>query len=694
LLRAAGIGLMLVAPCRSLSGLVNIMHHSRLAGTLRAARSSSSNSAGRPAGKNTLSPSANKERKTRARAAAEKSANLKLNSEAAFFWDCVERKVQGRSGFGLNLAGPSAEELFGGREEAAASETADTDNLGLLTIPELKDALRAKGLAVSGKKVELVERLIEAGSLQPTVTSDESIDGQGGGQSARAISTAAMVTRGGSVGNEVVAIDAFGAEFGKVLPPFLFENLVGKKRMGYQKPSPVQQHTVPLALAGHDVLASAQTGSGKTVAFLLPLIASVFAKRRLAAEEKARAPTGGAGNERGAAGAGQRRGSSPKKKLLPPAQPAALILAPTRELALQIELELEKLTFGQLTLPPVTSSQGLGAAAANTRWSCCVYGGAKSRPQLANLAAGCEVVVATPGRLVDFLSRDPPLLSLAEVQFLVLDEADRMLDMGFAPELRQIVERSDLPPREQRQTLLFSATFPPALQAVATKSYLRPSFASVAVGKVGASNAAVEQRLVECSGEGSKRDKLAALLPLLRLGGSGDKTLQEAGPSSSSKPIGRTIVFCNKKHHASWLALELKKKHGVECAEVHGGRSQGQREAALTRFRTGECSVLVATDVVARGIDVTGVTHVVQFDLPVSAKEFESYTHRIGRTGRAGKSGVATAIFVPGNEPKLGNGDLVPLLAASFKETGAELPSWFPQLAPDPSRRGRGKFSK
>jgi len=605
--------LMLFAPCRSLSGLLGSVQRptSRLAVSMRAAerRFRSSNSAGNSA-KQALSPSENKERKARARTANDKKANSKLNAEAAFFWDCVGRKARGK-GVDFPYRSPSAGELFGDRE-GVASSSGGGNSPGGEVLPE--------------------------------------------------------VTRGGSAGTEVAAIDAFGPEFGALLPDFLFANLVGASRMRYAKPSPIQQHTVPLALAGHDVLASAQTGSGKTVAFLLPLITSLEKKRRKAeAEREARAPSHRDGKGGGGGGDGQGAAVTAGRNQLPPAQPAALILAPTRELALQIESEIEKLTFG--APPPATQTAG------NTRWVGSVYGGAAARPQLAALAAGCEVVVATPGRLADFLSREPPLLSLAKVEFLVLDEADRMLDMGFAPQLRQIVEQADLPRREKRQTLLFSATFPSALQAVAEGSYLRSEHAKVAVGKVGASNARVEQRLVECPGEGLKRDKLQVLLPLLGIGG--DDTSSKGKGEAAPAP-GRTIVFCNKKHHASWLALELAKRHGLECAQVHGDRSQGQREAALTRFRQGGVQVLVATDAVARGIDVPDVAHVIQFDLPISAREFESYTHRIGRTGRAGRSGVATSIFVQGDAPKLGNAELVPLLAAQFKEAGTELPGWFP----------------
>lgn len=197
---------------------------------------------------------------------------------------------------------------------------------------------------------------------------------------------------------------------------------------------------------------------------------------------------------------------------------------------------------------------------------------------------------------------------------------------GFEPQLRKIVDGSDLPKRNVRQTLLFSATFPPELQAVAKKSYLRPKYASVAVGRVGASNAKVEQRVVECIGDGTKHDKLKTMIPLLLGEGNAEEERDvctgdgEADSSMSTASMEKTIIFCNKKFVAAWVAKELEKHHGVRCAQIHGNRSQPQREAALLQFRNDEVRVLVATDAVARGIDVADVTHVIQFDLPISPK--------------------------------------------------------------------------
>jgi len=517
-------------------------------------------------------------RKLKRTAACNSAVERKLSLDADFFWKCVKLRNRGkdiRGASGRPYDPPSATSLFGAQYNAAS----------------------------------------------PAAT---------------AIQGAEVIRSGG--GESVPPVEKFSA-LRSLLPGFAYDNLVGEDRMRYSTPSPIQRHCVPLGLSGADCLACAQTGSGKTVAFLLPLIASIAARRD--AEE--------------VRSTGKTVGTARPDGKLRPAVPVALILAPTRELALQIEVEIEKLTFEA----PVHGS--------GSRWCVAVYGGTKPRPQLEALASGVEIVVATPGRLVDFMSRG--LVSLAHCDFLVVDEADRMLDMGFGPQLRKIVEESDMPKKEDRQTLLFSATFPKNLQEIARRSYLREGHAKITIGRIGASNAAVTQRLVRCAGSGTKRDKLETLLPLLEIGQS-----------------ERTIVFVNKKHHATWLARELDKRK-MRCVQIHGDRTQPQREKALNDFRDGVADILVATDAVSRGIDINDVSHVVQFDLPVSTNEFESYTHRIGRTGRAGKTGVATAIYVSGNEPKLGNGGLWWHLKKTFEEVDTSLPGWFGNERPGSTRR-------
>ncbi|KAH8057284.1 helicase [Aureococcus anophagefferens] len=307
------------------------------------------------------------------------------------------------------------------------------------------------------------------------------------------------------------------------------------------------------------------------------------------------------------------------------------------------------------------------APKSSKNWCVCCYGGANARGQLARLARGVEILVATPGRLVDFLERSSdrgPLVSLESVRFAVLDEADRMLDMGFEPQLRKIVAK--LPAARERQTLMFSATFSPAVQQVA-RAYLDGSrVAEVTVGRVGSSVASIEQRLV-FSPASDKRSKLELLLPVLA-------------------PGEKTIVFVQKKHVATWVKRELAKAK-FRAEDIHGDRSQSQREAALESFKQGRCDVLVATDVVAaRGLDVNDVAHVVQFDLPQD--DFDTYVHRIGRTGRAGKTGVATAFFVPGFEPKHGNQALHRDLLRMLEENKQQVPRWFRDVGVGKNARG------
>ena len=483
----------------------------------------------------------------------------KQNSEASFFWDCVRR------GGGKTFARQ--------RDTSAAAAAA------------LFGAQTSSGINFSQYEAIPVTRA-------------------GGGGAAGAVSEAA-----------VPALTDF-VSLGQQLPPFAARNLTGPDRMKYSVPTPIQRHTIPLSLAGHDVMACAQTGSGKTVAFLLPVIST--------AVRLGQAP--------------------PPLKNKTPARPSALVLAPTRELAMQIEVECEKLCFAA---PPPPSGAGL--------WTVCAYGGANARPQLEALANGVEVLIATPGRLTDYLERD--LVSLARCGILVLDEADRMLDMGFEPQLRRICEQADLPQTSNRQTLMFSATFAPPIQAVAAK-YLRAGFAHVTVGRVGSSINSIVQALLEVPAPGDKRTKLSVLTS-----------------TGAIVPGERTIVFVQKKATATWLKRELGRT-GLRCDDIHGDRSQSQREAALHAFSSGVVDVLVATDVAARGLDVPEVAHVVQFDLPVG-DDIDSYVHRIGRTGRAGHTGRATALYVHGFDPKMGNGHLWNDLRALFEENKISLPPWF-----------------
>ena len=337
---------------------------------------------------------------------------------------------------------------------------------------------------------------------------------------------------------------------------------------GYETPTPIQAQSIPHLLAGHDLLGCAQTGTGKTAAFALPIL-----------ERLARQPR--------AAG---RRG------------PRALVLAPTRELALQILEGFE--TYGRF-LP-------IKAAA--------VFGGVGQGPQVEAFRRDVDVIVATPGRLIDLMGQGVARFEAVEV--LVLDEADRMLDMGFIEPIRRIL--GGLPRR--RQNLMFSATMPPEIARLADSILVNPVRVAVAPAATTADKVA-QWVLHVASG-----DKRALLGEVLR-----DPTMT------------RVLVFTRTKHGANRVAADLERK-GVEAAAIHGNKSQNARQRALESFRSGETRVLVATNIAARGIDVDGITHVINFEIP---SEPETYVHRIGRTARAGASGIALSFCDSEERPAL-----------------------------------------
>ena len=342
--------------------------------------------------------------------------------------------------------------------------------------------------------------------------------------------------------------------------------LAGVEALGFTDPTPVQAGAIPRVLEGRDVVASAQTGTGKTAAFTLPTL------QRIAGEDGTRRATK------------RRRG------------PFALVVTPTRELAQQIDK----------VASVVCAQTGQRATI--------VVGGTKFDRQIAELERGCDMLVATPGRLLDLIEHNH--VSLSQVETLVLDEADRMLDMGFWPSIRRIMH--ELPPAHQ--TLLFSATIPPSIKSTIDALLTDP--VTVEIARTGETADTVEEHLCPVT-QGQKTQLLEALL---------DRFAPE-----------RVLVFCRTKHRVDDVC-KLLKKAGVKVDVMHADRPQGARERALEKFRAGKIQVLVATDVMSRGIDVSGIDAVVNFDVPMDP---EDYVHRIGRTGRAGATGHAYTFVAP-----------------------------------------------
>ena len=337
------------------------------------------------------------------------------------------------------------------------------------------------------------------------------------------------------------------------------ELLNAVEQTGYTVPTPVQMLAIPAAIAGQDLLVSSHTGSGKTAAFTLPALQKIIDRR----------PTPGSG-------------------------PRVLVLTPTRELAQQVEKAVQ--TYGKAL-----------------RWlnTACLVGGAPMFAQIKQLQRQCDVVVATPGRLLDHLNRRK--IKLSDVEVLILDEADRMLDMGFAA----IVAATPA----KRQTLLFSATLDGVVGNLASRLTRNPQRIEIEVAQQ--DRGQIEQRLMYADDLGHKGRLLHALL--------GEDGMNQA------------VVFTATKRSADELSLSLQEK-GISAAALHGDMHQTQRNRTLDRLRQGRIGVLVATDVAARGIDVAGISHVINFDPP---RQAEDYVHRIGRTGRAGRDGIAITLSGP-----------------------------------------------
>ena len=337
----------------------------------------------------------------------------------------------------------------------------------------------------------------------------------------------------------------------------------GISAAGYTTPTPIQLRTIPPILEGQDVLGLAQTGTGKTAAFVLPIL--------------------------------QRLLKGPRGKL------RVLILSPTRELSEQTHTAIGVL--GRQT--------GIR--------SLTIYGGVSALPQIKGLRAGAEIAVACPGRLLDLMGQH--VVDLSSIEILVLDEADRMFDMGFLPAIRRIL--AALP--KERQTLLFSATMPSEVRSLANEFLRRPVTVEIGVSRP-------VESISHAAYPVEQTQKAELLLSLLRKAGN-----------------GQVLVFTRTKHRAKKLAIQLVKA-GLPATSLQGNLSQNQRQLAMDNFRSGRVKILVATDIAARGIDVTQISHVINFDMPDTA---DAYTHRIGRTGRMARRGTALSLVTQDDLPML-----------------------------------------
>ena len=375
----------------------------------------------------------------------------------------------------------------------------------------------------------------------------------------------------------------------------LLPNLIDAlQQQGYEQPTPIQQEAIPVILNGDDVMAGAQTGTGKTAAFALPVLQTLMHSANVMDDNHSTRPV------------------------------KALVLVPTRELAQQVHRSFE--TYGAQT----------------TLVSALAYGGVSINPQLKALKSGADVLVATPGRLLDLIHKQA--VDLSQLNFLIFDEADRMLDMGFIIDIKRIIKRI---PRD-RQTLLFSATFNDEVFELSKSLLNNPKLIEVDARNTTAKK--VEQ-MVYVVDEDRKRELLSYMI--------------------GSKNWHQVLIFVRTKQGADALAKEMK-KDGIETVAIHGDKSQGARERGLAEFKEGKIRALIATDVASRGLDIQQLEYVVNYELPYIA---EDYIHRIGRTGRAGSDGLAISLMSLGEEYLLEEIEVI---------LDSRLPqSWYPGYEPD-----------
>ncbi|XP_051160373.1 ATP-dependent RNA helicase vasa isoform X2 [Leptopilina boulardi] len=375
----------------------------------------------------------------------------------------------------------------------------------------------------------------------------------------------------------------------------LMENI---KKSKYESPSPIQKYGIPAIMKGLDIMACAQTGSGKTAAFVLPIIHKLL--------------------------------SEPKDLISGEhCEPQCIVMAPTRELVMQITDEFRKFANG--TILKIES----------------VYGGTSVGFQAKRLRNGCHIVVATDGRLNDYIKKEVILLS--SIRFIVLDEADRMLDMGFLPGIESVMDHETMTSKEERQVMMFSATFPDEIQKLAGR-FLKENYGFIAVGIIGGANTDVEQNFYEVDSK-NKKPKLFEILERER----------------ENNTLTGTIIFVETKKTADFIGALLSESK-FSTTTMHGDRTEPQRVQALNDFKYRNMDVLVATNVAARGLDIKGVNHVIQYEI---SKEIDCHVHRIGRTGRVGNKGRATTFYNPEKDSAVAS-ELVRIL----KQAGQPVPDF------------------
>ncbi|KXS13144.1 DEAD-domain-containing protein, partial [Gonapodya prolifera JEL478] len=396
------------------------------------------------------------------------------------------------------------------------------------------------------------------------------------------------------------------------LDPRLLDNIALCR---FEEPTPIQKHVIPIVTEGYSLMACAQTGSGKTAAYMIPIVQRILEEGPMKVQKEESNAVWLFDCSRAA--------------------PRAFIIAPTRELACQIFDDARRFCYRTFVRP------------------CVIYGGrGNSRTQRMDLEKGCDILIGTPGRTFDFL--DKRIVRLDKIQQLVIDEADRLFDRGFAPEVERLISEHGMPESVERQTSMCSATFPKDMRALARRWLSEPMY--ITVGKVGLVPKEINQKIMKVEGQNDKIDALVTLL------------------NSGDTKVGLTLIFVDSRGMCDTLDNYLFTRD-FPVTSYHSERTQLEREDALQAFRSNKCPIMVATGVAERGLDIPDVIHIVNFDFP---KTFEEYIHRIGRTGRVGKQGFATSFW----SERVGD-DCTRSVVRLLMEMGQEVPEFLERFKPE-----------